>query len=218
MANVSPDEASHRRPPMISCSAIPALPPATGPGIIRPHHRPDRRWDTHQRRSHGTSRREGGAHHRRRWRHRRCGGPDVRRRGRERGRRRPRRGRSRSSTRIATAGGRALAVAADVTDRTSIDDAVAATVEAFGGLDVLYNNAGVSLAGDGGPTDTDDATWDTTHGGERQGRVAGLPGRDPGDARVGWRVDHQRRVVRGATSAPPPPNWRTRRPRERCWP
>lgn len=35
----------------------------------------------------------------------------------------------------------------DVLDVASIDDAVAATVEAFGGLDVLFNNAGYALAG-----------------------------------------------------------------------
>ena len=63
---------------------------------------------------------------------------------------------------IAAAGGSAIALAADVTDRESIGDAVARTVDAFGGLHVLYNNAGVSLADDGGPTATDDATWDTT--------------------------------------------------------
>ena len=38
--------------------------------------------------------------------------------------------------------GRAVAVALDVTDRTQIDDAVAAAHAAFGGLDVLVNNAG----------------------------------------------------------------------------
>jgi 3-oxoacyl-[acyl-carrier protein] reductase len=39
---------------------------------------------------------------------------------------------------------RALALRCDVTDRASIDDAVVATVEAFGGLDVVVNNAGWS--------------------------------------------------------------------------
>ena len=39
-------------------------------------------------------------------------------------------------------GGRALALALDVTDRVAIDAAVAATLEAFGSIDVLVNNAG----------------------------------------------------------------------------
>src|SRR5690348_9384854 len=37
---------------------------------------------------------------------------------------------------------RARAVALDVTDRAAAADAVRATVDAFGGLDVLVNNAG----------------------------------------------------------------------------
>ncbi len=39
-------------------------------------------------------------------------------------------------------GDRALALALDVTDRVAIDAAVAATLEAFGSIDVLVNNAG----------------------------------------------------------------------------
>ncbi len=48
---------------------------------------------------------------------------------------------------ITAAGGRALAVAADVADPAAVERAVATTVERFGGLDALINNAGVSLAG-----------------------------------------------------------------------
>lgn len=43
---------------------------------------------------------------------------------------------------ISGAGGRALPVRADVTDRSSVAAAVAATVEEFGRLDVVFNNAG----------------------------------------------------------------------------
>ncbi|HVW33644.1 MAG TPA: SDR family oxidoreductase, partial [Acidimicrobiia bacterium] len=39
--------------------------------------------------------------------------------------------------------GRAVALAADVTDRPALDEAVARTAATFGRLDVLYNNAGV---------------------------------------------------------------------------
>lgn len=43
---------------------------------------------------------------------------------------------------VATYGDRAVAVALDVTDRAQIDAAVAAAHGAFGGIDVLINNAG----------------------------------------------------------------------------
>ncbi len=49
---------------------------------------------------------------------------------------------------IEEAGGRALALAVDVRDEESVRAAVAATVERFGGLDVLVNNASaISLTG-----------------------------------------------------------------------
>ncbi len=41
--------------------------------------------------------------------------------------------------------GEALAVECDVTDRDVVEALVAATVERFGGLDVLVNNAGRTL-------------------------------------------------------------------------
>ncbi|TYB95389.1 SDR family NAD(P)-dependent oxidoreductase [Micromonospora sp. WP24] len=43
--------------------------------------------------------------------------------------------------------GEILALDLDVTDRQSVQDAVAATVDRFGSLDVLVNNAGVMLSG-----------------------------------------------------------------------
>jgi NAD(P)-dependent dehydrogenase (short-subunit alcohol dehydrogenase family) len=55
-------------------------------------------------------------------------------------------------------GGRALAVPADVTDWSSIDRAVGATVERFGRLDALVTSAGIQRYGD--VVDTDEATWD----------------------------------------------------------
>ncbi|WP_135851070.1 SDR family NAD(P)-dependent oxidoreductase [Halorussus salinus] len=45
----------------------------------------------------------------------------------------------------ADAGGDALAVECDVTDRDAVEALVEATVEEFGGLDVLVNNAGASF-------------------------------------------------------------------------
>ncbi|WP_404479744.1 SDR family NAD(P)-dependent oxidoreductase [Novosphingobium sp. BL-52-GroH] len=44
------------------------------------------------------------------------------------------------------AGGEAIAVFCDVVDPASVEAAVAAAVEAFGRLDVIYNNAGITIA------------------------------------------------------------------------
>ena len=49
-----------------------------------------------------------------------------------------------AAARIRTAGGRAIAIALDVRDRSAVDGAVAATVREFGRLDVLVDCAGVS--------------------------------------------------------------------------
>jgi NADP-dependent 3-hydroxy acid dehydrogenase YdfG len=51
------------------------------------------------------------------------------------------------SQRIADAGGRPLAIAADVTDREQARSAVERTVTEFGRLDILINNAGMMLLG-----------------------------------------------------------------------
>jgi len=45
---------------------------------------------------------------------------------------------------IGAAGGQAMGVPVDVADRASTRDAIAATVERYGHLDVLFNNAGIS--------------------------------------------------------------------------
>jgi NAD(P)-dependent dehydrogenase (short-subunit alcohol dehydrogenase family) len=63
---------------------------------------------------------------------------------------------------ITAAGGRAGYVPIDVGDEDSVRDAVAATVTGFGGLHVLYNNAGVSLGDDDGVVETDGSVWETT--------------------------------------------------------
>jgi NAD(P)-dependent dehydrogenase (short-subunit alcohol dehydrogenase family) len=47
----------------------------------------------------------------------------------------------------ATAAGRALVVPADVTDPKSVEALFARTVEAFGRLDLLFNNAGINAPG-----------------------------------------------------------------------
>jgi len=63
---------------------------------------------------------------------------------------------------IAAGGGRAAFVSTDVTDEESVRAAVGFATAEFGGLHVLYNNAGVSLADDDGVTNTDASVWDTT--------------------------------------------------------
>jgi NAD(P)-dependent dehydrogenase (short-subunit alcohol dehydrogenase family) len=59
---------------------------------------------------------------------------------------------------IEAAGGRALGVPADVTDRASIGGAVSATLERFGRLDALVTAAGIQRYGTA--VDTDERTWD----------------------------------------------------------
>jgi glucose 1-dehydrogenase len=49
-----------------------------------------------------------------------------------------------AAARIRAAGGRAIAIALDVRDRSAVDAAVAATVREYGRLDVLLDSAGVS--------------------------------------------------------------------------
>ena len=49
--------------------------------------------------------------------------------------------------RIEDAGGKASAIAADITDETTAQRVVAQTVELYGRLDILVNNAGVMLLG-----------------------------------------------------------------------
>jgi NAD(P)-dependent dehydrogenase (short-subunit alcohol dehydrogenase family) len=55
-------------------------------------------------------------------------------------------------------GGQALAVPGDVTDGSSVERAVGATVKRFGRLDALVTSAGIQRYGD--VVDTDEATWD----------------------------------------------------------
>ena len=62
--------------------------------------------------------------------------------------------------RIEKDGGRAAAFHADVSQRTGCDAMVAAAIDAFGRLDVLYNNAAVQMSGR--LTDTTEEMWDLT--------------------------------------------------------
>ncbi|MGZ8753543.1 MAG: glucose 1-dehydrogenase [Acidimicrobiia bacterium] len=62
---------------------------------------------------------------------------------------------------IEAAGGTAVFVPVDVSDAAQVEAMVSTTVETFGGLHVLYNNAGIFPADDGGATETPESTWDT---------------------------------------------------------
>ena len=63
---------------------------------------------------------------------------------------------------IDAAGGDATFVRCDVSDEESVEAAVAHAVETFGGLHVLYNNAGVMLSEDDGLTNTSVDTYQRT--------------------------------------------------------
>jgi NAD(P)-dependent dehydrogenase (short-subunit alcohol dehydrogenase family) len=61
---------------------------------------------------------------------------------------------------VREAGGKAIGVAADVSRETDAEAMIDAAVDAYGRLDVLYNNAGVMPAADHSVVDTDVDTWD----------------------------------------------------------
>jgi NAD(P)-dependent dehydrogenase (short-subunit alcohol dehydrogenase family) len=63
---------------------------------------------------------------------------------------------------IAAAGGEATYVNCDVSDPSSVENAVRHAVETFGGLHVLYNNAGVMLSDDDNPVTTSVETYQKT--------------------------------------------------------
>lgn len=59
---------------------------------------------------------------------------------------------------IRDAGGEALALTGDATSSSDLEAAVAATVDSFGGIDLLHNNVGVVVAG--GVVDLPEEEWD----------------------------------------------------------
>ncbi|MFI5315184.1 MAG: glucose 1-dehydrogenase [Myxococcota bacterium] len=68
----------------------------------------------------------------------------------------------RTAGEIRGAGGRAIAVRADVSQGAEARAMVEAAEREFGRLDVLMNNAGISHIDDNGAVDTDEAVWDLT--------------------------------------------------------
>lgn len=60
---------------------------------------------------------------------------------------------------IVAAGGRAVAVGVDVSDQEQVQAMVDTAVSSFGGLHVIFNNAGIFPDDDGGVLDTPPETW-----------------------------------------------------------
>ena len=61
---------------------------------------------------------------------------------------------------IRDTGGKAIFVKADVSKEDEVKHMVACGIDAFGRIDVLYNNAGIMPSDDGGVTDLSEAVWD----------------------------------------------------------
>ena len=61
---------------------------------------------------------------------------------------------------IRKAGGKAIFVQANVANEDDVQHLVRESIDAFGRIDVLYNNAGIMPADDSGVTDLSEATWD----------------------------------------------------------
>jgi NAD(P)-dependent dehydrogenase (short-subunit alcohol dehydrogenase family) len=63
---------------------------------------------------------------------------------------------------VSAAGGQAIAVKADVSSDADSKAMVDAAEEAFGGIHVMFNNAGIMHSDDGDSQSTSEATWDLT--------------------------------------------------------
>ena len=68
----------------------------------------------------------------------------------------------RTVAQVTGAGGRAVAVRADVSKGADAQAMIAVAEREFGRLDVLMNNAGISHIADNGAVDTEESVWDLT--------------------------------------------------------
>ena len=66
------------------------------------------------------------------------------------------------AARITAAGGEAVALAGDIADPAQCQAMIDEGAERLGGLDVMFNNAGIVLADDTGPVETPLEAWDKT--------------------------------------------------------
>ena len=85
-----------------------------------------------------------------------------------------------------------------MTDEDEVAEMIRFAVATFGGLHVLYNNAGIMPGDDGGTTETRVPTWDRVMNVNLGGVWLGCKARDPRHRRQRRRLDRQRRVVRRA--------------------
>lgn len=63
---------------------------------------------------------------------------------------------------IQTRGGRSVAVVADVSDSSDCERMVSVAEGEFGGLHILFNNAGIMMSADGDAVSTEEEVWDKT--------------------------------------------------------
>jgi NAD(P)-dependent dehydrogenase (short-subunit alcohol dehydrogenase family) len=67
-----------------------------------------------------------------------------------------------TATMIRAAGGVAAPAGGDLTQEAACAAAFAEGAKLYGGIDIIFNNAGVCLAGDDGPVETELGVWDRT--------------------------------------------------------
>ena len=94
---------------------------------------------------------------------------------------------------IEALGSKGLAMAVDVTDVGQIQACVEKTCETFGGVDILFNNAGTAV-GVGSFMDIPSENWDLSWQVNVKGMVEFLQGCDSEDDRAWRRIDHQQRL------------------------
>lgn len=64
-----------------------------------------------------------------------------------------------TAQRIRSAGGQAIFIRANVASEAEVEQMIAAAINAFGRIDVLYNNAGIMPDDDGSVVDLSESTW-----------------------------------------------------------
>ena len=100
-------------------------------------------------------------------------------------------GSAETARQVEALGGEATVIHADVSVQADVEAMVAATVERWGRLDVLYNNAAVQMSGRLVECSEDGLGPNDRHQPRR--RLLGLPGRAARDAGGRGRLDHQHR-------------------------